>query len=329
MRASVCYLNPAEAARRLGVSVKALRLYEQRGLVTPLRTAAGWRAYGPDNMARVGEIVALRALGLSLARIADVLGGDARALEPALAAHQAALEGQVRQLAGAVDKVRDLRADLARGRAPQVADLTWLATPTAGPDVAFDLPWPWGGERFTLRDIGALTFLTGPLGSGKTRLALGLAEALPGAVFLGLDRSAADGALDPAHALRVEAALRRVRRSDPRFGARHGGRSKVIGAWEAERESRPHWRSERRPGPRRTSRSSAVIVVIQHGERLAGVLVDGVQETFQVDASVLQEPPQIETTTPDLFVDAIIPIDDRLLSRLVVSALLPAQRLAA
>lgn len=75
--------------------------------------------------------------------------------------------------------------------------------------------------------------------------------------------------------------------------------------------------------------SRHVIVVIQHGAQLAGVVVDGVQETFQVDASVLQEPPQIETTTPDLFVDAIIPIDDRLLSRLVVSALLPAQRLAA
>lgn len=75
--------------------------------------------------------------------------------------------------------------------------------------------------------------------------------------------------------------------------------------------------------------SRHVIVVIQHGAQLAGVLVDGVQETFQVDASVLQDPPQIETTTPDLFVDAIIPIEDRLLSRLVVSALLPAQRLAA
>lgn len=75
--------------------------------------------------------------------------------------------------------------------------------------------------------------------------------------------------------------------------------------------------------------SRHVIVVIQHGAQLAGVLVDGVQETFQVDASVLQEPPQIETTTPDLFVDAIIPIGERLLSRLVVSAFLPAQRLAA
>ena len=33
------FLSPAETARRLGVSAKALRLYESRGLVAPLRAA--------------------------------------------------------------------------------------------------------------------------------------------------------------------------------------------------------------------------------------------------------------------------------------------------
>jgi len=70
------FLNPAEAAYRLGVSAKALRLYEQRGLIAPARTAAGWRAYGPDEMARVAEIAALRELGLSLSQVARVLEGD-------------------------------------------------------------------------------------------------------------------------------------------------------------------------------------------------------------------------------------------------------------
>ena len=56
---AVRFLNPAEAARRLGVSAKALRLYEQRGLLTPARTEAGWRSYGPDEMARGAEIAAL------------------------------------------------------------------------------------------------------------------------------------------------------------------------------------------------------------------------------------------------------------------------------
>ena len=37
--------------------------------------------------------------------------------------------------------------------------------------------------------------------------------------------------------------------------------------------------------------SRHVIVVIQHEDRVAGLLVDGVQETFQVDASLLQPPP--------------------------------------
>jgi len=56
------------------------------------RTAAGWRAYGPDEMARVAEIAALRELGLSLSQVARVLEGYSESLEPALAAHQAALE---------------------------------------------------------------------------------------------------------------------------------------------------------------------------------------------------------------------------------------------
>lgn len=197
MPASAQYLNPADAARRLGVSAKALRLYEQRGLITPLRTAAGWRAYGPEQMTRAAEIAALRALGFSLAQVARVLAGDASGLEPALAAHQAGLEGRLRELAGTVGRVRDLREGLAQGRAPTAAELARLASPTADVVAAFDLPWPWGGERFELRDARPLTYIIGPLGSGKTRLAQRLAETLPDAVFVGLERPAmeADAAL--------------------------------------------------------------------------------------------------------------------------------------
>ena len=218
MSASVPFLNPSEAARRLGVSAKALRLYEQRGLIAPVRTAAGWRAYGPDEMARVAEIVALRELGLSLAQVARVLEGDAESLETALAAHQAALEARVHQLAGAVDKVRRLRADVAGGRAPAPSELARLLKPASSFgvafDLAFDLPWPWSGERFELQDIRALNYIVGPLGSGKTRLARRIAETLPGAAFLGLDRLADGGeaagakfARDPALKSRVDRTL--------------------------------------------------------------------------------------------------------------------------
>jgi DNA-binding transcriptional MerR regulator len=191
VRFSAQFLSPSEAAKRLGVSAKALRLYEQRGLVYPIRTAAGWRAYGPGEMARAAEIAALRALGLSLAQVARVLGGNPQDLEPALAAHQERLEEQVRQSAGAIEKVRKLRADLAQGQVPTAGELTGLNAST-GFSIAFDLPWPWGGERFELRDIQPLTYITGPLGSGKTRLAKRFAETLAGAVFLGLERLESD-----------------------------------------------------------------------------------------------------------------------------------------
>ena len=192
------FLNASDAARHLGISTKALRLYEQRGLLSPVRSDAGWRAYGPEDLERASEIVALRALGFSLAQVARILKGDASGLEPALAAHQASLEARLRDLVAALDGVRALRGDLARGGAPSASDLARTLIPAPGLHVGFDLPWPWGGETFELRDIRPLTYITGPLGSGKTRLAMRIAEQI-GGVFLDLDR-----APDPSLQAKIE-----------------------------------------------------------------------------------------------------------------------------
>lgn len=211
------FLSPSDAAKALGVSAKALRVYEQHGLIIPIRTEAGWRAYGPDVMSRAAEIVALRSLGFSLGQIARVLAEDledSRGLEQALATHQVSLENQLRQMAGTVERVRSLRDDLAGGYAPSAGELARRLTSDSEPVVAFDLPWPWGGERFELRDVRPLTYIIGPLFSGKTKLAERLAETLPKAAFVGLERSA-DGAAaaraqldgDPALKSRVERAL--------------------------------------------------------------------------------------------------------------------------
>jgi len=188
MSYSAPFLSASKAAKRLGVSTKALRLYEQRGLVTPGRTPAGYRAYGPDEMIRAAEIVSLRALGLSLGQVARVLEGDPQSLESVLAAHEATLEGEIRQLVGSIDKIRGLRADLARGQVPASGELARLQNPSAEFSAAFELPWPWGGEWFELPELRPLNYIIGPLGSGKTRLAMRLAETLPNAAFLGLER---------------------------------------------------------------------------------------------------------------------------------------------
>ncbi len=195
MRRSARFLIASQAAARLGVSAKALRIYEQHRLIAPGRTAAGWRVYGPADMARAAEVVRLRALGLDLAEVARLLAADGGDLAARLAGYEARLQRQARALAGTLDAVRRLR------------------TPgSAAPTVSFDLPWPWGGERFELRGMAPTTYLTGPLGSGKTRLAQRIAEVAPGGAFIGLDRLAEGAAAarladDRALQQRVDTAL--------------------------------------------------------------------------------------------------------------------------
>lgn len=187
MNATARHLNPSEAAKQLGVSTKALRLYEERGLLKPLRSATGWRAYGPDE-ARATEIVALRAIGLSLAEVAQVLGGEASVLGRALAAHEVTLEARARALHETALRVRKLRGELDHGTIWIASIVSRIREAGNAISVALDLPWPWGGERFEIPELRRLTCITGPLGSGKTRLAMRMAEVIPGASFVGEDR---------------------------------------------------------------------------------------------------------------------------------------------
>lgn len=72
------YRTASDTARRLGLTVRALRVYERHGLLRPGRTLAGWRVYGPEEMARLHQVLALKRLGLKLGQIADLLQGRSR-----------------------------------------------------------------------------------------------------------------------------------------------------------------------------------------------------------------------------------------------------------
>jgi MerR family transcriptional regulator, repressor of the yfmOP operon len=76
-------LNIGAAASVLGVSERALRYYQQLGLITPCeRTAGGMRRYSEADIARVSLIRELQSLlGLNLDEIAVVLRNDDRMAE--------------------------------------------------------------------------------------------------------------------------------------------------------------------------------------------------------------------------------------------------------
>lgn len=72
-----------EFARQAGVSVRAVRYYEELGLLRPeKRSRGGFRLYGPEDGKRLTVINLLKEIGLSLTEIRDILlarkarGGD-------------------------------------------------------------------------------------------------------------------------------------------------------------------------------------------------------------------------------------------------------------
>jgi DNA-binding transcriptional MerR regulator len=66
-------MGAAECARRTGLTVRALRVYERQLLIKPRRTGKGWRCYGPLELRRLNVIVTLKAFGMTLAQIRTLL----------------------------------------------------------------------------------------------------------------------------------------------------------------------------------------------------------------------------------------------------------------
>jgi MerR family transcriptional regulator, thiopeptide resistance regulator len=128
------HLSPAETAKRFGISIKALRLYEQHGLLKPLRTANGstgaaWRVYGSDQIARLHQILALKRLGLSLGQIGELLTG-ADALDPILAVQERVLAKDSERITRALTLIRKARTKLASGDILSIDDLATLTQNT-------------------------------------------------------------------------------------------------------------------------------------------------------------------------------------------------------
>jgi DNA-binding transcriptional MerR regulator len=109
-----------ELARRTGLTVKAIRLYSDRGIVPPTdRSPAGYRRYGIDAVARLDLVRTLRDLGLDLPTIRRLVDQEISLPEVA-AAHAEALNVQIRML-----RLRRavLTAVAKRGSTPEEMDL--------------------------------------------------------------------------------------------------------------------------------------------------------------------------------------------------------------
>lgn len=137
MKPNVFQETAAAVAKRFGVSVKALRVYENAGLLKPARTVAGWRIYRQPEIERLSAILALRQLGLPLKRIGELLRGNGD-LAAALALQEAALEDARTETEQALRLVRAARAKLAEKRSLSPDELGKLVRSTAMPEMKWN-----------------------------------------------------------------------------------------------------------------------------------------------------------------------------------------------
>ena len=103
-------MTAKEAAQRAGTSVRALRYYEQAGLIRPGRSPGnGYRDYDASTIARVRMIRAYRELQFPLTQIARLLDASRAERDEILETHIRQLEAQRQSLENRIDLAKSLR----------------------------------------------------------------------------------------------------------------------------------------------------------------------------------------------------------------------------
>src|SRR3954469_14186086 len=100
------------AAELSGVGAQTLRLYEERGLLSPTRSPGGTRRYSDDDLVRVERITGLLAEGVNVTGVGHILDLQDRNTE--LESHNLQLisdNSQLKSDNARLASLRDARAD--------------------------------------------------------------------------------------------------------------------------------------------------------------------------------------------------------------------------
>jgi DNA-binding transcriptional MerR regulator len=119
------FLRIGELARRTGLTVRALRHYDDIALLVPSeRSSGGYRLYGRKDVARLYRIQALRRLDLSLADIQGLLDDPAGGISEVVAQQVAQLDREILQASALRTHLLRVQDQLQASEEPGIDD--WL-----------------------------------------------------------------------------------------------------------------------------------------------------------------------------------------------------------
>jgi DNA-binding transcriptional MerR regulator len=140
------FLDIREVVRRTGLTSRALRFYEARGLLAPLRTYEGRRLYGAAALERLNQIIALKRAGLTLAQIQRLAARAPVDLPRLIDAQIEAIEARAQGLEEARALLTAVKSRIDRGEPVDVA--TFCSLIRQGDKVMEQENWKAVADRY-------------------------------------------------------------------------------------------------------------------------------------------------------------------------------------
>ncbi|MBB5223595.1 Cu(I)-responsive transcriptional regulator [Amaricoccus macauensis] len=122
-----------EAAAQSGLPAKTIRYYEDIGLVRPLRSANGYRAFDGKNLQALEFLARARSLGFSIEECRELLAFQADAerasadVKRVAVEHLARIDAKIAELTAMRRSLADLAERCAGNETPDCAILRTLA----------------------------------------------------------------------------------------------------------------------------------------------------------------------------------------------------------
>ena len=96
-----------ELAKKLGVSARTVRFYDEKGLLHPCEySESGYRLYDDDSIVRLQKILMLKYMDFSLEQIAEMMGGDSPDMQKSLNDQEALLLDKREHITRLIEAIR-------------------------------------------------------------------------------------------------------------------------------------------------------------------------------------------------------------------------------